>query len=195
MNTEITPFEFQGHQVRILPHKDGASFWAVAKDVCDILGYVTVTDPLRKVPEKHKGKHRVPTPGGLQEMLCVDEAGLYRLVLRSDKPEAEPFMEWVTAEVLPTIRKQGYYEAPSAFQKRMAEQDDTLIFLAGENGRLKAENDKLKDELLERYRAENAALRSQLEPKKNDPDVTPEETAQILALYKAGKGPAYLPTY
>lgn len=105
----LTEFQFHTHAVRIFPTDDGLSFWIVGKDVADALGYATAKDALRQVPEKHKGRQKVPTPSGEQEMLCVDETGLYRIVLRSNKPEAEPFMEWVTAEVLPTIRRTGSY--------------------------------------------------------------------------------------
>ncbi len=122
MNTSLQTFDFNGHALRIFPTDDGQSFYAVAKDATDILGYQSAKDGLRSVPDKHKGRRSVPTLGGTQEMLCVDESGLYRLILRSDKPEAEPFMEWVTSEVLPSIRKTGQYNAgaisshkPSAF--------------------------------------------------------------------------------
>jgi prophage antirepressor-like protein len=109
MKAELIPFQFHTHQVRILPHEDGVSFWVVANDVTDILGYARGRNALRMIPDKHKGARSVSTHGGEQQMLCIDEAGLYRLVLRSDKPEAEPFMEWVTAEVLPSIRRTGSY--------------------------------------------------------------------------------------
>jgi prophage antirepressor-like protein len=90
-------FEFHTHQLRVLPIMDDPSFWFVAKDIADILGHATANAACRAVPAIHQRTFLVPTRGGPQEMLCLDEAGLYRAVLRSDKPEAEPFMEWVTA--------------------------------------------------------------------------------------------------
>lgn len=111
MKSNIIPFHFHTREVRAFPTDDGLSFWVVAKDVTDTLGYREAKDGLRLVPDHHKGRHQVPTLGGAQEMLCIDEAGLYRLILRSNKPEAEPFMEWVTAEVLPAIRRTGIYKA------------------------------------------------------------------------------------
>jgi len=63
MNAQITPFQFHTHPVRILPHEDGISFWVVAKDVTDILGYRMASDGLRRVPGKHKGTRSVRTPG------------------------------------------------------------------------------------------------------------------------------------
>ncbi|MDD5276764.1 MAG: BRO family protein [Methylovulum sp.] len=114
MNTELQTFDFNGHVLRIFPTDDGQSFYAVAKDATDILGYQSAKDGLRRIPDKHKGRRLVPTPGGSQEMLCVAEPGLYRLILRSDKPEAEPLMELVTSSILPSIRKTGGYIAPNS---------------------------------------------------------------------------------
>lgn len=105
----LAEFKFHSHAVRVLPSDDGMGFWVVAKDVTDALGYGRARNALRPIPDHHKGARLVSTPGGDQQMLCVDEAGLYRLVLRSEKPEAEPFMEWITAEVLPSIRRTGGY--------------------------------------------------------------------------------------
>lgn len=116
----LSVFQFHTHQVRIFPTEDGLSFVAVAKDVADILGYREAKDFLRQVPESHKGRQKVPTLNGTQEMLVVDESGLYRGVLRCNKPEAEPFMEWVTAEVLPSIRRTGGYVRDGAAQLAMA---------------------------------------------------------------------------
>lgn len=112
MTATILPFRFHKHQVRMFPSDNGLSFWAVAKDITDILGYRDAANGLRLVPERHKGTHSVSTLGGTQDMLCVDEAGFYRLVLRSNKPEADPFLEWVTADVLPSIRRHGFYGDP-----------------------------------------------------------------------------------
>lgn len=118
MSTDnIIPFRFHAREVRVFPSDDGLSFWAVAKDITDILNIRSAHDALRYVPDHHKGTFKVRTPGGEQDMLCVDEAGMYRLVLRSNKPEAEPFMEWVTAEVLPSIRRHGFYSGEPQYDE------------------------------------------------------------------------------
>ncbi|MDD2764995.1 MAG: BRO family protein [Opitutaceae bacterium] len=116
----LSVFQFHTHSLRVFATDDGLSFVAVAKDVADVLGYATAKDFLRQVPDSHKGRQKVPTPSGEQEMLVVDEAGLYRGVLRSNKPEAEPFMEWITAEVLPSIRHTGGYVREGAAQLQLA---------------------------------------------------------------------------
>ena len=59
--------------------------------------------------EDEKGVHSMNTPGGAQDLSVVNESGLYSLILTSRKPEAKAFKKWVTAEVLPAIRKHGMY--------------------------------------------------------------------------------------
>ena len=104
--TSITPFEFEAHQVRIV-EIDGEP-WFVAKDVAEVLGYARPRDA---VADHCKGaaKHRLPTPGGMQVVAVIPERDVYRLIIRSNLPEAERFEEWVVGEVLPSIRKTGSY--------------------------------------------------------------------------------------
>ncbi len=104
----VVPFCFNDRLIRTVSIDD--SPWFVSKDVCDCLGISNSRQALSKIPENHKGVYSTDTLGGVQRMNIVDEPGLYRLIIRSDKPEAEPFMEWVTAEVLPTIRRTGAYK-------------------------------------------------------------------------------------
>jgi prophage antirepressor-like protein len=92
-----------------MTEQDGM-FWFCAKDVCDALGYEDHKVALRKLDDDEKGGYFLPTPGGPQEMLMVNESGLYALVMRSNKPRAREFRKWVTAEVLPTLRRTGRYE-------------------------------------------------------------------------------------
>ena len=108
-----TVFTFQDHEIREITDANGDP-WFIAKDVCDVLGLDHITNALAKVPEHHLTVIRLQSGGQIREMKAVDEPGLYRLVLRSDKPQAEQFMEWVTAEVLPSIRKTGGYILPGS---------------------------------------------------------------------------------
>lgn len=86
---------------------DGAP-WFVAADVCAALGIINARDTLAKsVPEKHKRRKDLGLRA--QAPWLVTEAGLYRLVMRSNKPEASDFQDWVTDTVLPAIRKDGSY--------------------------------------------------------------------------------------
>lgn len=64
-------------------------------------------------------------------MKIVNEPGLYRLVLRSDKPQAEPFMDWVTEDVLPSIRKTGSYSLADRgiLQDKLVDSQEEIIRL------------------------------------------------------------------
>lgn len=59
---------------------------------------------LRKVKPSQKGTHLMSTPGGEQEVSIISEAGIYRVIMRSRKKEAEDFQDWVY-DVLKTLRK------------------------------------------------------------------------------------------
>lgn len=108
--TNVLPFAFPdtGQHVRTLTV--GGDPWFVARDVCAILGLANPAATLAKLlDEDEKGLAVVYTPGGDQQVSIINESGLYALILRSRKPEARRFRKWVTAEVLPTIRKTGSY--------------------------------------------------------------------------------------
>lgn len=109
---ELLPFDFKGLAVRVLTL--GGEPWWVLSDVARALGYETAKDAGRCLRDKHKGRHSVPTPGGSQQMITVSEAGLYRLMMRSERPEAEAFQDWITDEVIPTIRKTGSYSVTAS---------------------------------------------------------------------------------
>lgn len=109
MNNEIQKFDFKGAPLRTLADKAGEP-WFVAKDVCDILG--TDTRDLHKILESDEITNvdsiHIAQNGG-KAPLIISEPGLYRLVMKSRKPEAKEFQRWVTHEVLPSIRKTGGY--------------------------------------------------------------------------------------
>ena len=84
--------------------------WFVGKDVATALGYVRTADAVREhVPDKYKGVCEMATPGGKQKVVIINEAGMYKLIMRSDLESAEKFSDWVCEEVLPSIRKTGSY--------------------------------------------------------------------------------------
>lgn len=101
-------FNFEGQDLRVIVGDDGEP-WFVAADVARALGYRDAANAVRCLKDHHRGTRSVSTPSGVQRMTVVSESGLYRLVMRSDLPAAEPFQEWVTAVVLPSIRKTGRY--------------------------------------------------------------------------------------
>ena len=82
----------------------------VGKDVAEILGYSNPRDALAKrVDDEDKGVAKCDTLGGKQDLTMINESGLYSLILSSKMPNAKKFKHWVTADVLPAIRKTGMY--------------------------------------------------------------------------------------
>lgn len=108
----ITPiqFQFDTNEVRALLDDNGEP-WFVAADVCAALTVGNSRDAVSRLDEDEKGVGTVDTLGGRQEVMIVNESGLYSLILTSRKPAAKRFKKWVTSEVLPSIRKVGRYEA------------------------------------------------------------------------------------
>lgn len=124
MNNEIQRFDFKGAALRTLTDEAGEP-WFVAKDVCDILELGNTTNALRALDEDEKTNFtncNVAQNGG-RAPLIISEPGLYKLIMRSRKPEAKEFQRWVTHEVLPQIRKHGGYMAG---QERMTPEQMAL---------------------------------------------------------------------
>ena len=86
--------------------------WFVAKDVCEVLRIERARDAYQSIKDKNKGAVTIRTLGGHQKMMTVNESGLYSLIFKSRKPSAEAFKDWVTEEVLPSLRKTGTYSMP-----------------------------------------------------------------------------------
>lgn len=113
-------------QVRVIT-KDGEP-WFVGKDVAEVLGYSNTKKAINDhVKENHKLGERIVTSGQRREVIIIDEAGFYSLVLRSKLPSAEAFQEWVTSEVLPAIRKHKMYLTPETAKEAI---EEPSVFLA-----------------------------------------------------------------
>ena len=158
---EMQTFVYSGAEVRTV-RKDGAP-WFVLKDVCGVLGISKYRDVAERLDPDERGPVRVDTLGGVQEMTCISESGLYNVILRSDKPEAKPFRKWVTAEVLPAIRRSGGYiagqndlspaelmaKAIKVAEQTLAERDARISSLQVQNAIMAPKADYF-DELVER---------------------------------------------
>ena len=101
--------------------------WFVAADVCKALEIGNTAQAASKLDDDEKGIISNDTLGGRQNMLAVNEPGLYSLVLGSRKKEAKDFKRWITHEVIPTIRKTGGYVKDSEvfIQNYLPFADDT----------------------------------------------------------------------
>lgn len=104
----------------------------VAADVCRALEIKNPSDTVKKVlHDDEKGVDTIYTLGGPQKMLVVNEPGLYRLIFLSRKPEAEEMKRWVFHDVLPQIRKYGFYSLDDEISADVEKSDVEELF---ENG-------------------------------------------------------------
>ena len=106
----VQVLNFQQSSVRTVADNKG-ELWFLANDVCEILGYSNPRQAVQKnCKEKGVSIRYTLTRGGEQSMTYINEPNLYRLIIKSRKPAAEAFEEWVMETVLPTIRKTGGYQ-------------------------------------------------------------------------------------
>lgn len=109
MNNEIQQFDFKGASLRTLTDEAGEP-WFVLKDCMSILDLGNPTETVKMFDEDEFSTAEViDSIGRRQQAYIISEPGLYRLVMRSRKPEAKEFQRWVTHEVLPSIRRTGGY--------------------------------------------------------------------------------------
>ena len=83
--------------------------WFVLADVCKILGIGNSRMVSDRLDEDELMSVKLTSGGQRRNMTVVNESGLYAVILRSNKPQAHGFRKWVTADILPTIRKTGGY--------------------------------------------------------------------------------------
>ena len=106
---QLSTFNFHNSPVRTITDPKGG-IWFCGTDVCNILGYQNSRKALQDhCKEAGVTKRYTPTTSGNQEITFINEPNLYRLIIKSRKPEAERFEAWVFEEVLPQIRKTGSY--------------------------------------------------------------------------------------
>lgn len=124
MSAEVQQFTFNGSAFRALNDESGES-WFSGQDVCNILG--TGTNHLREYLDEDEITNIRNTDiaqNGGKAPVFISEPGLYKLIMRSRKPEAKEFQRWVTHEVLPSIRKHGtpfaYPPTPKLTRKGLA---------------------------------------------------------------------------
>ena len=158
MTNEIQMFNFNGNDIRVID-KDGQPWW-VAKDVCDILELTDARKSVELLDEDER--NIIPVMDALgrpQNTYVVNDPGVYSLVLRSRKPEAKAFKRWLTHEVIPAIRKHGFYAAPATVDEILTN-PDTFIKLLQE---IKSEREKSAE--LSLQNARQAQIIHELKPK------------------------------
>jgi len=164
--TMIEIYNFNTKQLRVVGTFEEP--WFAAKDICDILGIVNTHNSLINIPDKWKGVCKINTIGrGEQDMSIVNEAGLYKMILRSNKPQAQPFQEWVCEEVLPGIRKKGEYvltEYKEKIEKQKKEIEKKQLALEEAQKKEEKQKKEIENQKIENEKKQ-LALQKELEDK------------------------------
>lgn len=111
----IQEFLYENSPIRMI-ESNGETWW-ILKDICKLLSIENHKNISKRLEDDEVGTFELPHPQSKDkkiEMLCVNESGLYSVILRSDKPEAKAFRRWITHEVLPEIHRTGGYNAINA---------------------------------------------------------------------------------
>lgn len=137
-------FNFKNKEVRIKNINNEPYF--NLKDVCEILEISNASQVITRLSEKGLITTDTLTKGGIQKLNFINESNLYKLIFKSRKPQAEEFTEWVTSEVLPTIRKYGAYMTDKTIEQALTN-PDFLIQLATNLKEEKEKNKKLEEKI------------------------------------------------
>ena len=152
MDAEIQTFHFNSATLRTMTDTAGDP-WFVAKDVCDILGLENSRKATAELDPDEKNTVTIRDGiAGNPNKTIISEPGLYKLIMRSRKPEAKAFQRWITHEVLPSIRKHGIYATETTIDQILANPDFGIRLLTD-----------LKKERARRIEAETQVR--ELEPK------------------------------
>jgi len=139
--------KFQGKEIRTFVDLDTKELWFVAKDVANILEIKNNRDALASLDDDEK--NRVVLNDGKRgnpNMAIVSESGLYSLITRSRKKVAKPFQKWLTRDVLPSIRKNGFYISPES----LVNPSKKLIKISGSIMQTRQATIQKREELLSR---------------------------------------------
>jgi prophage antirepressor-like protein len=152
MENNISIYVFENRDVRIVDRN--GNLWFVAKDVCDVLGYENARDAVAKhckddVANRY-ALNLLDRNGRPHETTIISELNLNRLIMRSKKPEAEKFQDWVCGEVLPAIRRTGQY---NLHNQRIGSLETEIQKLQRELDKVQTEHqvDRKKLQLFEEY--------------------------------------------
>lgn len=114
---EVKLFDFENNKMRT-QEIDNQIYFCL-KDVCNILELSNNRKVVERLNEKGVTTSNTLTKGGMQKMTFINESNLYKVIFQSRKPQAERFTEWVTSEVLPTLRRTGSYRLPQTPEEKI----------------------------------------------------------------------------
>lgn len=156
MNSKVEIFKNeQFGTIRVILDENQEPLFCLA-DVCDVLE-LQGSAVARRLDKDVISSHPLLTPGGEQVINFISEPGLYEVILGCRKPKAKPFKDWVTKEVLPTIRKTGHYSVkPMTTAQMFALQAQALLEIEQRQN----EQDERIRRLEENQRENEAALKA-----------------------------------
>lgn len=143
-------FDFNGIAIRGKLDENGDPI-ILAMSLCEALKLKDVTKALAGLPDNEKGKSKVLTPGGWQQVWHVTEGGMYRLIYRSNKSQAEQLRQKIFNEILPAIRKTGFYASPALSSLDVLKQMvNVLDEIQHKQGQMALQIEDITEELLDR---------------------------------------------
>jgi len=180
MNEDNFKSYFENENVRVVGTVENPFF--VVKDICDMLELSNVTNAIRNIPDKWKSVDIIKTKSKNQTMITVNESGLYKLIMRSNKPVAEKFQDWICEDILPSIRKKDEYK------KKLLLQEEELNKKEKELEEQKNELDK-KQSILEEQnnRIKKLQRETQVVEGKNVVYLATSEESEKDGIYTVGK--------
>ena len=185
MNSNIEIFNYNAHEVRTV-NKDG-EIWFVAKDVCDVLELTNPTVAIDALDDDERAKFFLGRQG---EANIINEAGLYALIFRSNKPEAKQFSRWVRHELLPQVLRTGNY---SAYKENYSVPSGVLEgakFILNDAGITGNQCTLALDKVYKSYTGQSLLLTAgiELESPVKEQALTATQIAEILGIGKGNKG-------
>lgn len=165
MTNAISVFKFNQNQIRT--QSINGNPWFCLLDCCKALGIKNAATSV-KLSEAGVGKTYCSYDSGKKEITIINEPNLYRLIFRSNKPQAQAFADWVYSEVLPSIRKTGSYAANNAPRREDWEIDDKdLIYFLNRWHATKNKKDTLEfrrlNSEIEELRRKLAAIKKEVQ--------------------------------
>lgn len=128
-NPSVYSFQ-ETYGIRIVSDEQGNP-WFVLSDVCKAIDYKNSRDAQKLIDvDDVEKRYVIDDLGRQQEAWCCTEPGLYQFLCSSQVDKAKPFRRWVFAEVLPAIRRQGYYGQPLDVAQQLRLQAQLVKFLA-----------------------------------------------------------------
>ena len=156
---ELKIFNYEDKKIRTQKLND--NIWFCLKDVAEILEIKNYRDSVERLNSRGVATTYIGVQTGIKsdgtpamqnvKMIFINESNLYKLIFQSRKAEAEKFTEWVTSEVLPSIRKHGAYMTNDTLEKALTS-PEFLIQLAT-NLKLEKEKNKMLTDKIEADKA------------------------------------------